>query len=207
MNRYTTTVFVLFCLVLGTITVAKPPPNNTAIPAFAHIAGVCVGYQAIKCMERLIGKGLPSTGGHPNGVRHWRARRADWYILSDGFNYGGSERGRMVEQVTLTMDSMLDKDKWKQIPVTKWAGHRLGWMGCVFPGMAWRQALNAVGKRLPKPVCSRDKNRECRTWKSMGYQRLNEHEYYVGWEAHVYVQKGLIIRIDVSYDLGRYTAP
>lgn len=158
-------------------------------------------------MERLIGEGVPSTGGHPNGMRHWRARRADWYILADGFDYGDSGRGRMVEQVTLTMDSMLNKNKWKQIPVTKLAGHGLGWMGCVYPGQAWRKVLNAAGKRLPKPAYSKNKNRGCWTWKSTGYQRLNEHEYYDSWEAHVYVQKGLIIRIDVSCDLGRYTAP
>jgi hypothetical protein len=59
-----------------------------------------MNYDTMERLERRLGPGRPTIGGHPNGARLWRDRQRGWTIYADGFEYVNN--GLLLEGIRLT---------------------------------------------------------------------------------------------------------
>jgi hypothetical protein len=102
---------------------AEKKDRKTVIPKIASIARIKVGYSSMEDLERHLGKGKVTIGGHPNGARLWRVKGTSWIIHADAFCY--SERGAVVDCFDITMDP----GPSEKMPYARSTRDKLVWAG------------------------------------------------------------------------------
>lgn len=89
---------------------SSPQKGPVEIPALGRAAGVKLGYSTVEEVEKRLGKGFASTGGHPRGRRTWFDSKQRVLIDLDGFDY--ARGGRIIDGLNLCVQA----DAQKTIP-------------------------------------------------------------------------------------------
>src|SRR5262249_50880124 len=107
--RLSASMLFLFCLVLpGNLSGAqRRPVGRTSVPTIAGLLGVRVGYNGQKALERKLGPGRRSVGGHPNSRQMWRTRAPMGEIETEGFNL--NREGYVIESLTWSVPDEYDR--------------------------------------------------------------------------------------------------
>jgi hypothetical protein len=171
---------------------------KTSIPAFADFAGVRVGLDTIQRLEKRLGPGRPTTGGHPHGAREWRISRPRAILYADGFNSfdraGVSYRGeRQIDSL-----SIIRRHERSALPLANVDADRVKFMGRVGLGTSRRHVLKSLAALLPPPESVGDDL----IWKSKGFVRVSTVNNYrtTAWEARLHFQNGTLDEIQISAD-------
>jgi hypothetical protein len=114
---------------LNAASAAEAKASKTFIPNIATVAGIQVGFSSMDELERQLGKGKVSIGGHPNGARLWRVKGTPWVIDADAFDY--SERGAVVDSFGIGIDPTPAAD----LPYARRDKNDLAWLGKISLGM------------------------------------------------------------------------
>jgi hypothetical protein len=141
-----TLVFLLTAVVLPSEAAENKGPK-TSIPKIANIAGIKVGYSSMQELEKQLGKGKVTVGGHPNGARLWRVKGTSWVIYADAFCY--SERGAVVHSLDITVDP-----GWsgQDLPYTRLTRNGLAWDGRISLGIDEANLLKLLKQNSWTPV-------------------------------------------------------
>jgi hypothetical protein len=117
-----------------------PKPS---IPKIARIGKVQIGYSTQEDLAKEWVEGKTVVGGHSNSGRVWRIKGSRWRVSTDGFDY--SERGLVVDQLSLSAKSNLPKD----VPYKKLYKKDFAWLGGISPGMSKKKVMQILkGKSL-----------------------------------------------------------
>jgi len=130
------TLLLLLMAVVPPSEAAENTEPKTSIPKIANIAGIKVGYSSMQELEKNLGKGKVTIGGHPNGARLWRVKGTSWVIFADAFCY--SERGSVVDHLDITVDP-------------GWSGHDLPHARLTPKALAW---AGGVSLGINGQICS-----------------------------------------------------
>ena len=149
-------------LLTGTVPPAEAGQSKgprAFIPQIANTAGIKVGYSSMAELERKLGKGRVTIGGHPNGARLWRVKGTSWVIYADAFEY--SRRGAVVDRFEITGDRKsgdylpditVDPAPGQQVPFGRLTGHELAWAGGISLGIGEDKLLKLLKQKSWTPV-------------------------------------------------------
>ena len=169
------------------------------VPAIAHIGSIQVGVTTMERLEQMFGKGLPITGGHPQGAREWISKQTGWVIFADGFDY--CPTGRIVESFEVASDtagqgrSSFD-DQDASIPHGSIRRANLSLMDAIVPGMSRQAVKRVLIKKHIKVTMKRD-SLMCR---ETGHIRVDQNIVYSNWLARFSFEGGKLedVRIDIE---------
>jgi hypothetical protein len=182
-------ILTLFFCALATLRAGA----STSIPAFAELCGVQVGYDTIQTMERQIGRGLPTIGGHPRGGRAWQVRGARCSIYADAFHWTDrphSDQGKVLDQLSLGVNSDAG-----ELPVAHLPRKQTRFMGVVALGMTKSEVLRLLRGKLPPPI---DANGEL-VWEATGFVRVSRlnHDTNTKWRATLRFEGDRLAEIEI----------
>jgi hypothetical protein len=155
-------VGTLALLLTATLTPAEAGQSQqpkTSIPRIANIAGIKVGYSSMAELERRLGKGRVTIGGHSNGARVWRVKETSWVIYADAFEY--SERGAVVDRLQITADGnpdeylpdiTVDPSPGRRVPYARLTQRELAWAGGISLGIDEDKLLKLLKHKSWTPV-------------------------------------------------------
>ena len=185
---------LLICLlgaawgVLGA-TPAVSKAERPAIPRIASIMGMQVGVSGQKTLERRLGKGVRSIGGHPNSHLSWRTRMPEGVLAVDGFSFAADD-SYVIEDLSWTRSSSAGDLPMARLP------RRSGWLGSIVPGMSEAEVRHLTA-RLPRPK----KHGSTWEWTSLGYFRpklAQQQPYFSKWSATLTFKRGRLEQISLS---------
>jgi hypothetical protein len=200
-------VRALALLLTATVTPLEADENKglrTLIPQIANIAGIKVGYSSMAKLERQLGKGRVTIGGHSNGARLWRVKGTSWVIYADAFEY--SERGAVVDRFEITADRKpgdylpditVDPSPGQHVPYARLTRYELAWAGGISLGIDEDKLLNLLKQKSWTPVKLAD------GWRveARGHSPLTSnplYPYHQWWATFTMKGNSLVkIRLDV----------
>lgn len=194
--RFSSGLAVAAALIVAALARAQVPAavgSANAIPEMARIMGIRVGFDTMERLERILGPGLPYTGGHPRGARQWRSKQTGWYINADGFDYNGV--GRVADQVSISRQGFVDD---KHTPVVNAPARTLRFMGVVSLDDARSAVLIKLRNRLPAPMVKGDSL----VWHAAGHYEVAPFTQWNLWTAELSFRAGRLdtIQMSAQYD-------
>lgn len=117
-------------------------------PSFMRTLSVELGKDKVKRLERKIGKGFVTVGGHSNSGRSWSyANRL--HLLLDGFYFDSKGDAILDELSFLDWEGRLGDTK-------ELAKFGFGIWGRLRRGMTQKECLQLLPKSLPQPTVTTD---------------------------------------------------
>lgn len=129
-------------------------------------------------LERRLGRGLPYTGGHPQGARHWRTSEG-MRIKADGFDYRRNRDGYVVYELCIGASIPGEIPGITTAPVARITSRKIRFMTVVSLGMNRNEVLRLLRDRLPCASVSENSL----TYRTEGFFRLNDSDVYRKWIA------------------------
>ena len=166
---------------------------KTKVPEIAQFMGVRVGYDTIQRLERVLGPGLPMTGGHPHGARLWRVKGTNLQVYADGFN-SFHRKGRVIDQIGLEQTTGIHRSEDHEIPAISLSRRLMFLGGRITLGMTRPQVLKAIKGVLPWPFRSGD----TWYWERKGHVFVQASETKKKWVAQLTFKKGKVAEIRVE---------
>lgn len=174
-------------LLAAAVTPAQAAPK-TSIPSIASIAGVKVGFSSMDELERRLGKGKVTTGGHSNGARLWRVKGTSWVIYADAFDY--SKRGAVVDTLQISLDPKSDRD----VPYARLSRKDLGLKSGISLGIDQETLL----KGLERNAWTASQVPDGWQVKAPGYSPLTSIDSFHEWSASFEVKDKALVGITLD---------
>ena len=184
------TVLAVVCAV-GCSAPSLAARRRSSVPPIASILGLQVGVSGQAALERRLGKGFHSVGGHPNGRLSWRTRSPEGLLDTDGFSFVADD-SLALEELNWSL-----KTNHKRLPTAR-LPRRAGWLGTIVPGMSEAEVRRLTAK-LPPPK----KHGNTWEWTAEGYFRpmlAQQQPYFTEWSAELEFKKGRLDRISLSVE-------
>ena len=160
------------------------------IPPIASVLGIRVGHNGRGRLERVLGKGRYSVGGHPNGTETWRLIHPSSTVDVEGFSYTAHE-GEVIEQLTWSahVSFALRPSRYRRTPT--------GWLGSIVPGMPQAEVLRSATHLLGSP----QRKGGVYSWTQKGSSApafLNGGDPFTSWTADLTFTGEKLVEIDIS---------
>lgn len=176
---------------------------RTTIPKIANIAGIEVGYSSMAELERQLGRGRVTIGGHSNGARLWRVKGTSWVIFADAFEY--SERGSVVDRFEITADGKpgdylpdvtVDPSPLQRVPNARLTRYKLALAGGISLGIDEDKLLKLLKQKSWTPVKLAD------GWRveAQGHSPLTSNPLYPyhQWSATFTMRGNSLVKIQLD---------
>jgi hypothetical protein len=177
---------------------------HIAIPEFAKICGIRVGYDMMDTLERRMGLGSPHVNGRPNSARRWLSTRANCDIDTGAtWNYDGPgvETGpvhpTVIDLVSITPiwpdAANRARARENDLPEARVAPDKTRFMGVVSLGMSKAEVLAALGTKLPSPTVEKG----AFVWHANG-PVLRGNLWTMSWRAKLKFKDGKLQEIRIE---------
>lgn len=173
---------------------------RTVIPEIASLLNVKVGFDTMAKLEKQLGRGLPITGGHPQGARIWHLKESDWFIHADGFDYpadNGRKHSYIIQKLTIYRQSLFGRRE-RGIPSISAPLRLLSPLGGRASLEMDRQDFLRIVRARWGPWQSQDGHRY--VWKAKGYSRTSQSTIYQRWEIGFLFKKKHLMLISVGVE-------
>ena len=167
--------------------------SRTGVPGFAHIAGVRVGVDTLRSLERKLGPGQIVTGGHPGGARQWRIRGKNWLVYACGFYYAGQPQDRSAYIDDLRISADLARYEASHSPKADLSDRKLSLLGRIHLGMPRAEVLTALNNRSVRPTFENDTV----SFEEPGYAVIHSDRCFRSWRADLRFRHGRLADIEV----------
>ncbi|MGV3618107.1 MAG: hypothetical protein ACO1SV_22505 [Fimbriimonas sp.] len=170
----------MLSLVASALLVAPP-----SVPPIGRVFGVRNNVDTVEMLERRIGRGFASVGGHPRSARSWQDPKQGWIIWTDGFEH--AQNGRYIEGIQL-----LALDEKSPLPIARHPSY--GLLAQIRPGMdrqGVKKALRGQGGAWRGNVFSQTGRAR------ITHLTNDEVENFTRWVAEFRFDRDRLVQIDL----------
>ncbi len=169
--------------------VSGDPP--VSVPDIARVFGIRVGVNGRDRLERRLGQGIYSVGGHSNGVETWITDNSECQLVTEGFEH--NREGEVVTYLEWTYQGS------KNVKKRSRAGKN-GWLKKIEPGISRQETLAL----LPANMKPAHPEQNMWQWTHSGFLRPNavNEDVYTDWKATLEFKHNRLVIIRVTCEGG-----
>ena len=167
--------------------------NQDAIPPIGAFAGVSLGDTTNDEIDRLLGPGQETLGGHPNSGRIWRVQGTDWTVQTDAWEW--NERGMVVDEFNLATPASSVSAAHAasaSYPVTRIPAHAFRFLGTISPGDSRETVLRKAARLPPQLITATNL-----VWKAAGHH-AGGTVVFTEWTAALEFREDRLVEISLG---------